>query len=178
LTLIFYLRCGMVRDMQKQKTASVLLMLLAACTFEQQNGDLRAKPAGMFADQSWDVTERSVTQDNDRICTVSAGELDVTQHLREARVTVQVAVSRPLDPGSRYSIIIGNQRYETPDDYFSPLQSQAIIRDFKRGETAYTEWREFGAANGRSWHWNTNKVPLEGFAPKFDSCTRFLNPRR
>jgi hypothetical protein len=163
--------------MQKQKIASLFLMsLLAACTFEQQNGDLRATPAGIFADQSWAVTQQSEIPGG-RLCTISAGEIDVVQQVQRGRGEVQVAVSRPLDPGSRYTIIVGSKRYETAGDYFSRTQSDAIVRDFASGKTAYSEWREFGDGNGRSWHWNTNKIPLGGFAPQYQACRKFTGDR-
>src|SRR3954471_9297737 len=100
----------------------LLPLSLAACTVTQEDGDLRTEPPPLLRQPVWRVTQQVTTPGGERICTVSAGGIDVTQRGNGRAVTEQVASSQRTNPGDWYRLIIGPYVYETPDGIFSGLQ--------------------------------------------------------
>jgi len=157
-----------------------MVAIAAGCTIQQQNGnDLRVKSPPLLAGNHWQITQQSVTQDGDRVCTVSAGEMDVTQHLRGKTITPQVALSYPLNPGDRYRIIMGDHVYETPEGqgWFSAAESQTIIQDFWTADVVYTEVQQRVIQPGSEYQRAGNKINLSGLGEQFKACERFVTGR-
>ncbi len=101
------------------------LLLIAACTAQPKNGEMNIKPAPIFTHPKWEVTQRAKSTSGERICTLSASEVDVTLHSYDHQVIEQVAQTRGGDKSSYYTINVAGHRYETKQDIFDEADSKA-----------------------------------------------------
>lgn len=156
------------------------LLLLSSCTIQQQNGgELRLDAPPLLVGQQWKITQQAKLKNGDRICTVSAGEMDVTQRNQGGKRTQEVALSGSFGVGYNYKIQVGSHYYETLDKRFDARESQAIIADLQTNAIAYSELREIpNAVSGGRWRVLSNKIPLAGFPAPYKACTQFLGQKR
>jgi hypothetical protein len=157
----------------------IALLLLSACAQQGNGNDIRLQSPGLFSPQPWGVKEQSKAADGTRICTVSAGEVEVTQKSQGKTMANQVATTFPLVPGESYEILVNGHMYETYDNWFRPNDSQAIISDFMQDSVLYTEWHtltmhRFHPSILSSMN---NKIGLEGFAEQYKACTQFVKKK-
>jgi hypothetical protein len=157
-----------------EKYIVLILMSFTACTVEKQEGDLRVTPAPLFAHQEWRTVQQYTAPDGDRICTVNAGEINVTQRMQAGRLQAQVETTNLMQPGKYYSIMVNNHLYQTSQNYFDSKRSHRIVNDMKVADTAYTELRAVAHDNGEPWRWGSNNIPLAGFKEKYDTCTQYV----
>jgi len=155
---------------------------VSACTIQQENGnDLRLQAPPLLAGKHWQTTQQFVTQNGERVCTTSAGEMDVTQRAQGKTVTLQVATSSSLNPGDRYRIIYDNDVHETlnGESTFNPRDSQAIVADLMKGRFVYTEIQERVTElwGGREFERLGNKINLSDFKEQFKACKKFVTSR-
>jgi hypothetical protein len=150
-------------------------LTLAACTMQAENGgDVRVTPSAIFG-QAWTVTQQLHLNDGNKICTVSFGEVDVTQRSFGKNILVQVGKSGTMDPGYTYKILTGGNFYQTADVLFGETDSKAIIHDFMQGGTAYTELAaNYVEAHRVTWHPISNKINLGNFASMYQGCTAYV----
>jgi len=154
------------------------LLLGTACSVQQQNGnDIRLEQPFLLSNQNWKITQQAALPEGDRVCTVSYGEMDVTQRSHNHVVIQQVGTSNSLNPGDSYKILAGEHNYESLESWFDPRQSKAIIKDLMASDTIYTEARvgttELGHA-GPVLRSVDNEIFMKGFASQYKQCSRFV----
>lgn len=151
-------------------------LFLAACSVEQQNGnDIRLEQPFVLSDQSWHVSEQARAPE--AFCTVSAGELSVTQRLRGHAIVTQVGTNNKLSPGDSYKVLAGGHNYESAQQWFSPQESRAIVSDLMANAVIYTETRRITLGAGPYYRSIDNKIPMDGFAKQYRGCEAFLKSR-
>jgi hypothetical protein len=155
-----------------------LLLLSTSCTLQQQNGnDIRLEQPFLLSDQQWKMTQQLASANDDRVCTISYGELYVALRSQHHTVVQQVGTSNKLDPGERYKILMGEHNYESVQDWFDPNQSQAIINDLMANDVAYTETRRITTVTnhaGPIWRSIDNKIATEDFRHQYIACEHFV----
>jgi len=153
-----------------------LLFLGTACSVQQQNGsDIHLEQPFLLSNQRWEITQKLVTPAGDRICSVSSGEMNVTQHSHNHTIVHQVGTSNPLNPGDHYKILIGPHNYETPEDSFDASQSRAIANDMLASTVVYTETRVLTLeSRGPVWRSIDNKIPIANFPSQYQICKTFV----
>ncbi len=163
-------------------TPAVIAMTvsLGACTIQQREGKTESVFSPLVAaSQPWHVSQQFLDGNGDRICTVSAGEVDVTQRKSADGITLQVATSRHLIPGYRYKILLNGHYYETVEDWFQPGESAKIIDDMLISDTLYTEFRERGTrGQSRAIKTTNNVISLKGFNLLYKNCTDYIKSKR
>ncbi|MDE3059679.1 MAG: hypothetical protein KGJ06_01550 [Pseudomonadota bacterium] len=150
---------------------------LAACTVEQRNGQEVQLAPPLVAGNVWETT-RQVTLPDGRVCTVSAGEMNVTQRSRNGTIMRQVATSYSLNPGDRYRVIIDGDVHETQEGWFNTSESEQIIHNLMTHDTVYTELQERVIDDSNEWKRANNKIRLDGFATQYKACERFVSSGR
>lgn len=166
----------------RNKYLILLIFFTSACTWQQQNGnELHVQGAPLLAGNHWQTTEQFVARNGERVCTVSAGEMNVTQRAHGKTVMPQVGVSTPINPGDYYRVIYMDDVHETSNggNTFGPVDSKAIIADLMNGGIVYTEiqQREIHILGGGEFERLGNKINLEGFAAKYQECKKFVTGR-
>lgn len=151
----------------------IAVLSLAGC--EMQHGIAHFKPPPILADQSWQVVGKNTLPSGGRICTVSPGEIEVTQWKHGRDIAAQVTYYRPLAPGERYKILFGDHVYETLTGKFKAADSQAIIRQLKSNPTVYTEQVTPSTRFG-GWQYERmqNIIPQDDFVARYRECTRYV----
>jgi hypothetical protein len=155
------------------------LLGLAACTMSQENGnDLRFTSPPLLSGNSWVITQKEKTG-GDGVCTVSAGEMQVTQRKAGKGASQQVAISTSLSPGDSYRVIIGPQLYEAYDGRFDAADSGKIIHGLLTADMVYTELHK-RVVSWRAPEWRNfnNSISLAGFAAPYKACTAFIHSRK
>jgi hypothetical protein len=152
----------------------------SACTIQQNDGKTEAVFSPLVAaSQPWHVSQQFLDGNGDRICTISAGEVDVTQRKNAGGIALQVATSRHLIPGYRYKILLAGHSYETVEDWFLPDESRKIIDAMLQSDKLYTEFRERGTrGQGSAIKVTSNVISLKGFNLLYKNCTDYINSKR
>ena len=155
-----------------------LPVVLTGCSITQQNGDLRAEPPPVLREQPWSITQQVASPGGDRVCTVSAGEVQITQRYSNHQVMQQVATSADIDPGDYYRITIGPQTFETQNSVFAPSDSPKIIAAMLQGQQKmiYTERQvpSFARKHRAEIDHFNNSLSLDGFAILYQQCTQYV----
>ena len=152
------------------------LFLNMACAVQQQNGngDIRLEPPHVLSDQQWKITQQLTTTNGDHVCTVSFGEMDITQRSHDHAVVQQVGTSNMLNPGDSYKVLVGEHNYESQQAWFDPMQSQAVIKDLMASHIAYTETRKITVGAGSTLRSIDNTIPMDDFAHQYQVCESFV----
>ncbi len=159
----------------RRNIMALAMLALAACTVQQENGnDLRMNLPPIFGGQQWEVTQRDELPGG-RVCTLSAGEMDVTLRSQGHSIVQQVGTSTPLNPGDRYHVQVAARWCETPDGRFGFAESGAIVQDLMKADVAYTEViKQIADDRGSDIKRLGNKIPLQGFGAQYRACQRFI----
>ncbi|MDE3015702.1 MAG: hypothetical protein KGI29_02110 [Pseudomonadota bacterium] len=153
-------------------------LLLAGCHIEQQGREFHVSPPPAFIHQTWGISQQETSPGGTRVCTVSAGEIDVTQRGARRGSTARVSMDRGLAPGESYKILFGDTIYETLTGRFSAADSAAIIERLKRAKMVYTELTvNFIGFAGGQWRHVQNEIPLAGFPARYRACERFMTKK-
>jgi len=153
--------------------AFLLLTAVSACTITQQNGqDLRVEGPALISGQPWHVTQQYLAKDGDPVCTVSAGEMEVTQRSVNHTVVQQVATRNVLNPGQMYRLRLYGHIYETRTGWFSTADSEAIIQDMMNSNVVYTERQNQFLAVGEPRL--SNSINTDDFAQQYALCKKFM----
>jgi hypothetical protein len=160
--------------------AIAISISISACTIQQTEGKTETVFSPLvMASQPWHISQQFQDGNGDRVCTVSAGEVDVTQRKNAQGVALQVATSKHLIPGHRYKILLAGNYYETIEDWFRPEDSTRIIDDMLRSDKLYTEHRERGTrGQSRAIKTTNNVISLKGFNLLYKNCTDYISAKR
>jgi hypothetical protein len=164
-----------MRLLTKYILISPLVFLSTACAVQQQNGnDIRLEQPFVLSEQHWQITQQVTTANDDHICTVSSGELGVTQRSHDNAIVQQVGTSDTLTPGESYKVIVGEHSYESAQGWFDSVQSQAIIKDMMATAVTYTEAHKLNGGDGPLFRNIDNKIPMADFAHQYQACEHFV----
>jgi hypothetical protein len=155
-----------------------VLFLASACTIQQQNGnELHFQGSPLLVGNQWETKQKFAMNSGDRICTVSAGEMNVGQRARGSTINYEISTSTPISPGDHYRVIYNNDVHETSNGsaVFNATESKAIVADLMKGGIIYTEIQQMQVyPAGREFERIGNKISLDDFAGKFQECKRFV----
>lgn len=147
------------------------LVLLAACSIEQQGAHTEAQFHEPFNYPSWETRTLANNTGQDA-CAVTSGHNGysvVVRHVGGQKI-VSVQSERYMPGGTVNILTVNGHRYETSERYFSAKDAPAIAQDFTEAEKAYAEWVEIGAHNGKNRY--TAIFKLGGFKKAFAQCMK------
>jgi hypothetical protein len=151
----------------------IVSLALAACTIEQQGGELETEFHPPLTYAAWE-TQQLTGEQGQPVCAVTSGHNGLAVYVRRMQGDVSVSVkgNRKLPPSAFLTVNINGKRYQTSQEFFAAADALELAQDLAAGGKAYLEWSEihpFG--HGRRLH-IVNVLKMEGFTSRFKECQR------
>ncbi len=154
-------------------------LLVSACTFTPENGEIRTEFHPPFVYQAWH-TEHYALQNGDPACVVSSGSGGIEIILAREGGNIETAAksNRPMQPGFWLTVNAGGNTFYAYDTYFHEQTARALADALSKGGKAYLEWAENSRWPGGAPQRAQNIVKLDGFKEQLDACRNYLMSRK